>query len=371
MKPSKLMSMVLSAGAALALVTSNLTAENKSQDPGSEKNSSFVILPIVFYSPETRWGGGTGGIFTFRPAWSRDDGRPSFIPFKAIYSQNKQTEIGIEPEFYIKGGDLVLQGNLSFRKFPEKFYGIGNHIPDGQEEGYTPQHIALSVSLQKRIVPGRNVFAGLAYEYDQFKILALDPGGELGSGTIPGSKGGAISGFSTLLRLDSRDNVFFPKRGFDVLLWAEWNSRIFGSDYGFVKATADARAYLPVFQSHVLAFQGVFQAGSGDIPFMALPKLGGEKILRGIPSGRYRDKVMTVFQAEYRMPVFWRIGLVGFVGVGSVGDRISSLKYAKWRFSGGWGIRFKLSPSEGINLRLDFGYGKGSSGVYITAAEAF
>ncbi len=371
MKPSKLKCKILIVGAALVLVTSGLSGESKPKEPLPEKNSSFVILPIVFYSPETRWGGGTGGIFTFRPAWSKDGGRPSFIPFKAIYSQNRQTEVSIEPEVYLKGGDLFVQGNLSYGKFPEIFYGIGNDIPDGEDEGYTPQHVSLSLSLQKRIVPGRNIFAGLAYGYDHFRFLAFEPGGELSAGTIPGSEGGAISGFSALLRWDSRDNVFFPRRGVNVLLWTGWNSGIFGSDYGYVKAAADLRTYIPFFKSHVLAFQGVFQASSGDVPFMALPKLGGEKILRGIPSGRYRDKAMTAFQAEYRMPVFWRIGLVGFAGIGSVGDSISSLKDAKWRFSGGWGIRFRLSPSEGINLRVDFGYAKGSSGVYITAAEAF
>ena len=354
-----------------ALSVSGYAEESKSQGPRPENRSSFTILPIVFYSPETRWGGGTGGIFTFRPAWRMNGGRPSFIPFKAVYTQNRQFEASLEPELYFKDDSLFLQGNLCFRKFPERFYGIGNDAAPEEEEDYTPLHTSIHLALQKRLVSGRDVFVGLGYEYDHYKFLAFDPAGKLGEGKLPGSKGGTISGFSVILRWDSRDNVFYPRRGFNVLLKTNWNSGVSGSDYGYVKATADVRTYLPLFRSHVLALQGTIQASAGDVPFMALPRLGGEEILRGIPSARFRDKFMTVFQAEYRLPIIWRLGLVGFAGIGSVGDRVSAWQNAKWRFSAGWGVRFKLSPEEGINLRLDFGYGEGASGVYITAAEAF
>jgi outer membrane protein assembly factor BamA len=371
MKTSKRRLTIMIGWAMLAAGISALAEENKPQGPRPENRSSFVILPIVFYSPETRWGGGTGGIFTYRPAWGRNGGHPSFIPFKAVYSQNKQCEVRIEPELYFKDDSLFLQANLSFEKFPERFYGIGNDVPAGEEEDYTPRHFSVCLSLQKRVFSGRNVFVGLAYEYDNYKFLELDPGGQLVVGAIPGSQGGTISGFSAILRWDTRDNVFFPRRGFNVMMKTNWNSGVFGSAYGYVKATADVKTYVPIFRSHVLALQGILQASSGDVPFMALPRLGGDKILRGIPSARFRDKFMTVFQAEYRMPVIWRFGLVGFAGIGSVGDRVAAWIDANWRFSAGWGIRFKLSPAEGINLRLDFGYGEGSSGIYITAAEAF
>jgi hypothetical protein len=102
-----------------------------------------------------------------------------------------------------------------------------------------------------------------------------------------------------------------------------------------------------------------------------LPRLGGDKILRGYYKGRYRDKILAVVQAEVRIPVWWRFGVTAFAGAGDVADRPGRLRLADFKFSWGWGIRFKISPREGTNLRMDVGYGKNGSGFYLTANEAF
>ena len=92
--------------------------------------------------------------------------------------------------------------------------------------------------------------------------------------------------------------------------------------------------------------------------------------MRGYYEGRYRDKDMIAFQMEYRLPVWWRFGLVGFVGFGGVADKIKKFKLKKFKYSIGWGIRYLLIRNEKINVRLDFGYGESSSGTYITIGEA-
>ena len=40
-------------------------------------------------------------------------------------------------------------------------------------------------------------------------------------------------------------------------------------------------------------------------------------------------------------------------------------------YSVGFGLRFAIDPKEKINLRVDFGFGKGTSGVYVGAIEVF
>jgi hypothetical protein len=98
---------------------------------------------------------------------------------------------------------------------------------------------------------------------------------------------------------------------------------------------------------------------------------GGENIMRGYYSGRFRDKILASFQAEYRFPVWWKLGLAAFLGAGDVSDMLGHLKLAPFKLSAGWGIRFKASSQEGATIRLDFGYGKNCSGMYFTAKEAF
>jgi hypothetical protein len=40
-------------------------------------------------------------------------------------------------------------------------------------------------------------------------------------------------------------------------------------------------------------------------------------------------------------------------------------------FAGGVGLRFFWNPQERISLRLDYGIGNNSNGMYITVTEAF
>ena len=92
--------------------------------------------------------------------------------------------------------------------------------------------------------------------------------------------------------------------------------------------------------------------------------------MRGYREGRYRDNVLTVLQAEYRL-IVW--GPVGFALFGSVGDlqpRYSALGSEKLIFAGGPGLRFLINE-EGLNFRIDYGYGREGGSFYFTLGEAF
>ena len=61
----------------------------------------------------------------------------------------------------------------------------------------------------------------------------------------------------------------------------------------------------------------------------------------------------------------------GFAGYGDVADKVSHFERNSFKHYIGWGIRYLLIRDEKLNLRLDFGYGKGSSAFYINISEAF
>jgi len=69
--------------------------------------------------------------------------------------------------------------------------------------------------------------------------------------------------------------------------------------------------------------------------------------------------------------MFWRLSAAGFVGYGDVADKLKSFKLNDFKFTGGLGIRYQLNPESGTNVRLDFGFAKGSFGVYAVINEAF
>lgn len=52
-----------------------------------------------------------------------------------------------------------------------------------------------------------------------------------------------------------------------------------------------------------------------------------------------------------------------------MGPSLSSLNNDRWLPSAGVGYRFEFKPR--VNVRLDYGIGKGSSGFYFQVGEAF
>jgi outer membrane protein assembly factor BamA len=349
-----------------------ISAPRPDDEPEAPGKRSVVILPIVFYSPETKFAGGIGGLLTFRPRRAEPSDRPSSIYFYGIYTQLKQFSTSWEPEFYFGKEAYLLRCRLLVERYPDKFWGVGPDSPDSAEENYTPRSVQIEASFLKKVLPRAQLYAGPQLRYENFRILkAGPPEALLGRGAVTGSAGGSVAGLGLILNRDSRDDIFFPHRGDYWQLSAMFNSRAFGGDFGYTAVKLDARKYVPVFTSHVLAFQAQLQSVSGTPPFHSYAKLGSDTMMRGYYAGRFRDRVMAAVQAEYRMPLFWRLGVVGFVGLGNVASRIGALDLAHLKYSRGAGLRFRLSPGEATNLRVDVAFGKDTSGIYVTAREAF
>ena len=99
--------------------------------------------------------------------------------------------------------------------------------------------------------------------------------------------------------------------------------------------------------------------------------MGGDMIMRGYYQGSYRDKNLLAFQAEYRLQLLKRWGIVGFAGAGGISDAINHFNLDTIKPSYGGGLRFKINRKENVNVRVDYGFGKGQQNVYFFIAEAF
>lgn len=339
------------------------------QDTVEQKRGGLIYLPILFYTPETKLAGGAAVNYYFRESGSEITSRPSTIMPILIYTQKSQIISELNADLYWKDEMYHLSGNIGYTKFPDKFFGIGNNTSEDDEEEYTPRNIYLSLSFQTKVRTGFNL--GAQYEFADGKIKEVEEEGLLDQKDILGSEGGRISGAGILVNWDTRNNIFYPSSGSFHQLSVSLFSGDLGSDFDFNTYNLDLRQYVPLFSSHVLAFQGYMNIMTGDPPFQMLSLLGGESLMRGYYTGRYRDKNMLVFQVEHRVPVWRRFGMVGFVGFGDVADKIGSFEVQNFKHSVGWGIRYLFNQEERMNLRLDFGYGKKTSGFYITIGEAF
>ncbi len=354
----------------VAVACLQASAQEPGDTTGAPKRNGLVFIPVLYYSPETKIAFGAALQYYFRESGSRADSRPSTLVPVLIYTQRNQIVALLAAETYWKDEAYRLDGYLGYSKFPDKFYGIGNDTPDEIEEDYTPKYAELRVGAQRRLFSG--LYFGLGYELQDIEVTEIDPDGLLAEGSITGSEGGLSSGISLLANWDTRDNLFLPGKGSFHQLKASFFGSPLGSDFTYNRYTLDLRRYLTTFASQTLALQVVAGISTGSPPFNQLAKLGGEALMRGYYDGRYRDKNVIVVQAEYRIiPIWRRLGLVGFLGLGDVANEVSAFRLSDFKYSAGGGIRFLLNRAEGITLRLDFGFGRGTSGMYITLGEAF
>ena len=346
-----------------------LSAEEAKQDSTEEKRGGLVGIPFLFYTPETKIAAGGAVNYYFREPGSEVTSRPSTIEPSIIYTQRKQLEISLDADLYWKDEAYHLIGAARHIKFPDLFYGIGHNTSEDDEEEYTHRTTEFQLTFLKRVRPG--LYLGVLYEFKHSKIIEREENGLLAGGDIPGSEGGAAAGAGVTVNWDTRDNIFSTTSGSFYQLSANLFGNSLGSDYEFNECTLDFRHYLPVFCSHILAFQTYLNFMTGHPPYHSLSLFGGQDLMRGHYRGRYRDKIMMAFQMEYRMPVWWRLGLVGFAGCGDVAGEMGHLELRTFKYSLGWGVRYELVRAEKINLRLDIGFGGDSVLLYANMLEAF
>jgi len=368
---------VLCAVAVGALSASGLAAPVAAQDSlppadtAGPSGGTIVPLPALFYQPETGTGFGVLVTYYFRPGRAGRDTPPSELGLTAIYTTKKQILTSLGTRLYLSGGSLRVAGNVAAIKFPTKFWGIGNATPDEAEEDYTPlAFLFVGEALQE---VRRGWFLGGRVQVAHRTLREVSDSGQLVTGTVPGSEDGRAVEGSLLVTYDVRDNTIYPNAGAYVQLTLLGAATALASDFGYGGLQLDARAYLSPLSRHVLALRALTSGRSGTPPFDMLPQLGGDALLRGYYQGRFRDEVLVALQSEYRLPVFWRIGAVGFAAVGRVAPRYGDLSLDDLKVSLGGGLRFLLSRQEGLNIRADYGWGFDvqSGGFYLGIGEAF
>jgi outer membrane protein assembly factor BamA len=352
------------AAAALVVVSGSARAQDSAATAGA--GHRFFPLPFVFYQPETGFGGGAALLHTYRAA---PTARTSTNQITLVYTAKRQYSARLQAEWYLRGGRYVAAGELLGSHFPDLFFGVGNATRATDEERYTLDQVRGAVEGRVALAPG--VYAGVAYRYQWTAAKDLDTAGALITGELPGWDGGTVAGAGLRLSVDTRDHTLGPTRGVFLQGGASVHHGRFGSDFDYQRYELDARGYVPLAPGHVAAVQVLLTSQTDDPPFFELATLGGDAVFRGSYQGRFRDRGRAVAQAEYRVDVIGPVGAVLFGAAGQVRRSWSGFALRDLHLAGGGGVRWRLSRTERVNLRIDVGFGPGESGFYFALGEAF
>ncbi len=349
---------------------SQVSAANTTPVSDTTKNYSFIVLPLVFSSPETSWGFGGATNVTFRFKGQAPTARPSQFQLGFAYTLNKQFLSYLPFQLFFKEEKYKLYGELGYYRFVYFYFGNGNNTKEVDREVFNVNFPRIRLNALYGL--NKNWFVGLRYWLDDYNIVKVEEGGLLDTdNAIVGRTGGLLSGGGLVVNYDSRDHLFTPRKGVLAEMVLFGNEKFLGSDFSFQKFYLDVAAYFPIAKNHTLAAQVYTELTAGNPPFNQLSLLGGTKRMRGYLEGRFRDKQYITSQIEYRFPLFWRLGMTAFVTTGNVGPTVDDLFSDQWSYTYGLGLRIMLDTKARVNLRIDAGFGKETSGFYLTFGEAF
>lgn len=335
----------------------------------SIKTSNTTVLPVLFFLPETGLGYGALGINTFKFKGEAENSRPSSAQLAISYTTKDQLLIFAPYELYWDNQKWRIVGELGFYKFFYNFFGLGINSRAEDFEVYDVTFPRLRFSMLREVLP--NISIGLGYELDVYYDLEIAENGILAASDVVGKNGGGtVSNIGIQAFYDSRDNIFFPTKGFFIQGKAFTSSRFLGSSFSYSKFSLDNRYYQKIKKNHILA-TNVFIANNGKgAPFFDLNFIGSNRT-RGFNDRRFQDNAELSLATEYRFPILGRFGGVAFGSTATVASNFGSLFGSRYRNAGGIGLRYVINKKDGIRIRADYGYSAEGGNLYFTIREAF
>ncbi|MAW77812.1 MAG: hypothetical protein CMJ95_10580 [Planctomycetes bacterium] len=350
------------------------------------------ISPFVFFEGDT----GTGGGFSITDIDFRNQRRSQLANIWATYTTEGQEKFSIAWQEWLAhkdhAGKGVLLGDRDFigvtvshsRTLTSRFFGLGADTQLSDEGSYTRETNSIGCGVQRSLpeVGGDWIWHADVFlqtdDLESGKVSnALDVKDQHPDLFNEGDDYEALW-IRAGIRHDTRDAQHLPYRGHSLGFSITAIPVVHDRETGAIASLMGnwVTPVTPLFhdggdpaQEHpatdsIAAYLSLSNA-IGDVPFWALPTLGGDVSLRGTIRGRWRDRSAWATGAEWRpwilaegFPIskkikVERVGLALFAEAGSVADELSQLKDAEIHSSVGIGVRFTFERQA--LFRMDFG----------------
>jgi hypothetical protein len=363
--------------------------------------SSFLV-PFVFVESDVGFGGG----LALTDVDFRQKRRKEFAGFFVSYTtKGQQAYTGVWRRWIhhreLPQGGVIQEERSYWRAYggwsktlTRRFFGLGADTTEDDESSYTDELTAFSFGLRRAIPdPGDDLVldGGVRLELHHLsdgEVSGAPTTEEAYPGAFARARNADLGWIETALAWDTRDSQRNPYRGWNVVGRAEGAVAQRGGDAGGRFTLSGTKLFpLPgLFHdggdaaeenppTDTLALNLWTQAAAGDLPFLALPTLGGTHRLRGYLAGRWYGRSAWFGGAEYR---FWllprgfgfkppfrieRAGAALFAEAGSVAGDWPGLFSSTVRFS--YGVSLRMLLERAAPFRLDFGFA--DEGLKVTA----
>lgn len=354
---------------------------------------STFIVPLFFYEQDI----GAGGGVSVTDIDFRQQRRREFAGTFLSYTTEGQQRYRLVWQRWLHHRNLEEGGvaleERSFvratagyeRTLTRRFFGFGPDTVQSDETSYTEEVFGFGAVLQGSVPhPGDDFVLQVSTSAERHNLAeghvsSVPSTNEQYPRVFDEADSFDVLWVGALARFDTRDSQHAPYRGFVVEA---------GIDAAPLQSAAASAAVYTVKGSVVIPLPGLFHDGGdsgeenpptdtvalggqvrwvdGDLPFWALPTLGGRNTLRGYIENRFTGRALWHASTEYR---FWtvprgftitdtirveRVGAAVFYDIGTVSGGLNDLWSADVHDSYGVSVRFSLERLA--QFRADLGF---------------
>ncbi|MCC8039141.1 MAG: BamA/TamA family outer membrane protein [Bacteroidales bacterium] len=325
----------------------------------------FSVIGGPHYSSDTKFGLGivAAGYYNTDPTDTLT--HDSNVSLYGDITTTLYYEVGIRGSNLCHGDAWRIDYVARFFSFPSYFWGIGydmDHL-DKNKTKYKRLQSDVNAVVLRRV--GKYLYMGPLGSFSYVKA-----GAPHDRAMWEGQKLRTFNwGPGVSVQFDTRDNIANAYRGTYVKLDQTFYPKFAGNDYAFSMTEITANQYCRAWKGAIIACQVHGKFTYGNVPWSQLAQVGGSRTLRGYYEGRYCDKEEIDFVVELRQHVYHRSGFVLWGGAGWVMPYPSAMRLRETLPSVGVGYRWEFKKR--VNVRLDYGIGRGESAILFSINEAF
>lgn len=338
-----------------------------------EAGPSLSVFPILVYDADI--GFGYGGKAKVVNLFRRDESL-DLVLFNSTGGESWGLFVFAIPDFEVRQGrvyGLAFDLRAEYDRYRSYgFYGTGEHSDEGDRSATATEKTTLRATLSRGF--SRRLVVEVSAAVRRMRTYDVEPGARF-AGQLRNEGDRTYPILSAAVRFDTSDSQIHPRRGVRALVRGDCAAGKDGPGGArYFRLTGDLRSYLPVFgERDVFAARLLAQGISGpEIPLWALSTLGGgtaESALRGFALNRFADRVKLLACAEYRFPIWRRIGGNLFAEAGAVARGWREiLPPGSVRADAGWGLRYYL---RNFVVRFDMGFSREGVGIYFNFGHVF
>lgn len=332
----------------------------------AEDSLKFEYFPFALYDTDVGFGAGANAVL--RSALGNRERFELMLFASSKGERLLRLDFSMEAEELRQGTEYDLAVDVRFeydKMIQTSFFGTGGGSRYEDRESYVHEPVLLQAVFSRGVTP--TLVAQAQMKFKRMWSYGFEETSRLRD-RADNATTSDLSSLALRVRHDTRNSTLHTSAGH--VLQGEVEQALSLTRHGSVWTRFGVTAqWYQKLAGMVLATRVLLQHIAGDaVPVQQMLAVGGNRTLRGQPENRFLDLASAVCNAELRIPLYWRFGLLLGVDAGAVDATMPEVLDARWAVAPVIGLRFAFDT---FIVRGDVGWSSDAVGVYFNVGQVF